>query len=184
MQLAATISLRSHRHSSPPRTDGGCGVACGRLEPLFDGSSNAARSHCPSSHRSSFRRRRRKVSYSLLLSSFSFVVSSVRALSVFAGSSHSSAPSLPFLPRCQEALLSGIIFSCFVQKKLCLGLDEAAGVPIEPDSQTKLLDATLNLEGVLLARVLGAGEFDAVFAVTLGDSSSNMTKIWSLLNVI
>ncbi|XLT31628.1 hypothetical protein HN873_062920, partial [Arachis hypogaea] len=74
-----------------------------------------------------------------------------------------------------------------VQKKLCLRLDEAAGVPIEPESQTKLLDATLNLEGVLLAGVPGApgtGGFDVVFAVTLGDSSNNVKKIWSLLNVI
>ncbi|XP_052113869.1 phosphomevalonate kinase ERG8-like [Arachis duranensis] len=55
---------------------------------------------------------------------------------------------------------------------------------IEPESQTKLLDATLNLEGVLLAGVPGAGGFDAVFAVTLGDSSSNVTKIWSSLNVL
>ncbi|XLT85794.1 hypothetical protein S245_007880 [Arachis hypogaea] len=63
-------------------------------------------------------------------------------------------------------------------------MGEAAGVPIEPESQTKLLDATLNLEGVLLAGVPGAGGFDAVFAVTLGDSSSNVTKIWSSLNVL
>ncbi|QHN77300.1 uncharacterized protein DS421_19g651420 [Arachis hypogaea] len=53
-----------------------------------------------------------------------------------------------------------------VQKNLCLGLDEAAGVPfmqIEPESQTKLLDATLNLEGVLLAGVPGAGGFDSPY---------------------
>ncbi|XLS75146.1 hypothetical protein HN51_032011, partial [Arachis hypogaea] len=55
---------------------------------------------------------------------------------------------------------------------------------IEPESQTKLLDATLNFEGVLLAGVPGAGGFDAVFAVTLGDSSSNVTKTWSSLNVL
>ncbi|RYR48061.1 hypothetical protein Ahy_A07g034055 isoform B [Arachis hypogaea] len=63
-------------------------------------------------------------------------------------------------------------------------MGEAAGVPIEPESQTKLLDATLNLEGVLLAGVPGAGGFDAVFAVTLGDSSSNVSKTWSSLNVL
>ncbi|RYR21462.1 hypothetical protein Ahy_B03g066762 isoform B [Arachis hypogaea] len=63
-------------------------------------------------------------------------------------------------------------------------MGEAAGVPIKPESQTKLLDATLNLEGVLLAGVPGAGGFDAVFAVTLGDSSSNVTKTWSSLNVL
>ncbi|TKY74110.1 phosphomevalonate kinase [Spatholobus suberectus] len=63
-------------------------------------------------------------------------------------------------------------------------MGEAAGVPIEPESQTQLLDATMNLEGVLLAGVPGAGGYDAVFAVTLGDSSSNVTKIWSSLNVL
>ncbi|XLR34524.1 hypothetical protein S83_062424 [Arachis hypogaea] len=94
------------------------------------------------------------------------------------GSSRSSVAVTSFLPLPP------------VQKKLCLRLDEAAGVPfmqIEPESQTKLLDATLNLEGVLLAGVPGApgtGGFDVVFAVTLGDSSNNVKKIWSLLNVI
>ncbi|XP_057760400.1 phosphomevalonate kinase, peroxisomal-like [Arachis stenosperma] len=63
-------------------------------------------------------------------------------------------------------------------------MGEAAGVPIEPESQIKLLDATLNLEGVLLAGVPRAGGFDAVFAITLGDSSSNVTKAWSSLNVL
>jgi phosphomevalonate kinase len=35
-----------------------------------------------------------------------------------------------------------------------------------------------------LAGVLGAGGFDAVFAVTLGNSGSNVTKMWSSLNVL
>ncbi|XP_073122869.1 phosphomevalonate kinase, peroxisomal [Henckelia pumila] len=60
----------------------------------------------------------------------------------------------------------------------------AAGIPIEPESQTRLLDTTMNLEGVLLAGVPGAGGFDAVFAVTLGDSSQNVIKTWSSLNVL
>lgn len=55
---------------------------------------------------------------------------------------------------------------------------------IEPESQTKLLDATMNLEGVLLAGVPGAGGFDAVFAVTLGDSGTTMTKMWTSLDVL
>ncbi|XP_059656915.1 phosphomevalonate kinase, peroxisomal isoform X1 [Cornus florida] len=63
-------------------------------------------------------------------------------------------------------------------------MGEAAGVPIEPESQTRLLDATVNMEGVLLAGVPGAGGFDAVFAITLGDSSSNVTKAWSSQNVL
>ncbi|KAL6176078.1 hypothetical protein ACLB2K_052714 [Fragaria x ananassa] len=63
-------------------------------------------------------------------------------------------------------------------------MGEAAGVPIEPESQTKLLDATMSMEGVLLAGVPGAGGFDAVFAVTLGDSGSQVTKSWSSFNVL
>ncbi|CAL5432164.1 unnamed protein product [Camellia sinensis] len=63
-------------------------------------------------------------------------------------------------------------------------MGEAAGIPIEPESQTELLDATMNMEGVLLAGVPGAGGFDAVFAVTLGNSSSNVAKAWGSLNVL
>jgi len=55
---------------------------------------------------------------------------------------------------------------------------------IEPESQTRLLDATMDTEGVLLAGVPGAGGFDAVFAITLGDSSTNLTKTWSSHNVL
>jgi len=42
----------------------------------------------------------------------------------------------------------------------------------------------MSMEGVLLAGVPGAGGFDAVFAVTLGPSSKNVTKTWSSLNVL
>ncbi|XP_022892639.1 phosphomevalonate kinase, peroxisomal-like [Olea europaea var. sylvestris] len=63
-------------------------------------------------------------------------------------------------------------------------MGEAAGIPIEPESQTRLLDTTMNMEGVLLAGVPGAGGFDAVFAVALGDSSNKVIKTWSSLNVL
>ncbi|KAL6578720.1 hypothetical protein OROMI_008936 [Orobanche minor] len=63
-------------------------------------------------------------------------------------------------------------------------MGEAAGIPIEPESQTRLLDTTMNTEGVLLAGVPGAGGFDAVFAVTLGNSSSNVINVWSSLDVL
>ncbi|KAL6544167.1 hypothetical protein OROGR_010664 [Orobanche gracilis] len=63
-------------------------------------------------------------------------------------------------------------------------MGEAAGIPIEPESQTLLLDTTMNTEGVLLAGVPGAGGFDAVFAVTLGNSSSNVINVWSSLDVL
>lgn len=55
---------------------------------------------------------------------------------------------------------------------------------IEPESQTQLLNATMDMEGILLAGVPGAGGFDAVFAVTLGDSGNNVTKAWSSVNVL
>ncbi|KAI3703544.1 hypothetical protein L1987_73697 [Smallanthus sonchifolius] len=60
----------------------------------------------------------------------------------------------------------------------------AAGIPIEPDSQTELLDVTMNTCGVLLAGVPGAGGFDAVFAITLGDSGNSLAKTWSSHNVL
>ncbi|XP_074283390.1 phosphomevalonate kinase, peroxisomal isoform X1 [Silene latifolia] len=63
-------------------------------------------------------------------------------------------------------------------------MGEAAGVPIEPDTQTRLLDATLDTEGVLLAGIPGAGGFDAVFAITLGSSTSKVAESWSLHNVL
>ncbi|KAK9699010.1 hypothetical protein RND81_08G147200 [Saponaria officinalis] len=64
-------------------------------------------------------------------------------------------------------------------------MGEAAGVPIEPDTQTRLLDATMDMEGVLLAGIPGAGGFDAIFAITLGDtSSSKVATSWSSHNVL
>lgn len=42
----------------------------------------------------------------------------------------------------------------------------------------------MDVAGVLLAGVPGAGGFDAVFAVTLGDATSNLTKAWSSHGVL
>uniref|UniRef100_A0A0E0KBE0 phosphomevalonate kinase n=1 Tax=Oryza punctata TaxID=4537 RepID=A0A0E0KBE0_ORYPU len=55
---------------------------------------------------------------------------------------------------------------------------------IEPESQTQLLDATMNMEGVLLAGVPGAGGFDAVFSVILGEASDVVAKAWSSAGVL
>ncbi|KAL9269904.1 Phosphomevalonate kinase, peroxisomal-like protein [Drosera capensis] len=63
-------------------------------------------------------------------------------------------------------------------------MGKAAGVPIEPETQTELLNATMDLDGVLLAGVPGAGGFDAVFAVVLGNSSSKIVAEWSSCNVL
>ncbi|WCJ21736.1 Phosphomevalonate kinase peroxisomal [Euphorbia peplus] len=69
-------------------------------------------------------------------------------------------------------------------RSLMRRMGEAAGVPIEPESITRLLDTTMDVEGVVLAGVPGAGGFDAVFAITLGECSSQLTKTWSSLNVL
>jgi phosphomevalonate kinase len=45
------------------------------------------------------------------------------------------------------------------------GMGIAAGVPIEPDEQTKLADATMKLPGVIAAGVPGAGGNDALFVL-------------------
>lgn len=63
-------------------------------------------------------------------------------------------------------------------------IGNAAGVPIEPESQTLLLDATMNTEGVLLAGVPGAGGFDAVFAIILGGAEAAVGKLWSSQGVL
>lgn len=48
-------------------------------------------------------------------------------------------------------------------------MGEGAGVPIEPDEQTALADATASLPGVLAAGVPGAGTFKGV--VETGESN-------------
>lgn len=64
-------------------------------------------------------------------------------------------------------------------------MGDAAGVPIEPPSQTALLDATMDMEGVLLAGVPGAGGYDAVFAITIGTSAREcVEREWSARGVL
>jgi len=59
-------------------------------------------------------------------------------------------------------------------------LGEIAGTPIEPDEQTRLIDATMALEGVLMAGVPGAGGFDAVFAIVMDQSKVEaLERLWS-----
>ena len=46
-------------------------------------------------------------------------------------------------------------------------ISASSGVPIEPPEQTRLLDATMQQRGVLMAVVPGAGGADAVLALVL-----------------
>lgn len=45
------------------------------------------------------------------------------------------------------------------------GMGKSAGVPVEPDEQTYLADATMALPGVVAAGVPGAGGYDAIFVL-------------------
>ncbi|KAF0697055.1 Aste57867_12239 [Aphanomyces stellatus] len=52
-------------------------------------------------------------------------------------------------------------------RRLLRRMGDAAGVPIEPADQTALIDATMDVPGVLFAGVPGAGGNDAIFAIVL-----------------
>ncbi len=59
-------------------------------------------------------------------------------------------------------------------------MGQCAGVEIEPDEQSALADATMNIEGVLAAGVPGAGGQDALFAIVLSSSSRrSVEQLWS-----
>lgn len=55
-------------------------------------------------------------------------------------------------------------------RRLLKTMGELAGVPVEPDQQTTLVDGTLELSGVVAAGVPGAGGFDAIFAIIINDA--------------
>ncbi|CCG83580.1 Probable phosphomevalonate kinase [Taphrina deformans PYCC 5710] len=56
-----------------------------------------------------------------------------------------------------------------------------AKVEIEPDEQTKILDKTLLLDGVVTCGVPGAGGYDAIFAIvsTHLDAEDKVRELWS-----
>ncbi|OQR91919.1 hypothetical protein THRCLA_08842 [Thraustotheca clavata] len=59
-------------------------------------------------------------------------------------------------------------------------MGNGAGVPIEPTEQTALIDATMQLPGVLFGGVPGAGGNDAIFAIVLHPSVlSQVETFWS-----
>jgi phosphomevalonate kinase len=56
-------------------------------------------------------------------------------------------------------------------------------VPIEPESQTALLEESLRVEGVLLAGVPGAGGYDAICCVIADDGEDEDSTFNRLLGV-
>ncbi|CAM9599342.1 unnamed protein product [Ectocarpus fasciculatus] len=65
-------------------------------------------------------------------------------------------------------------------RQLLREMGEDAGVPIEPPVQTKLVNATSTLPGVLCAGVPGAGGVDAVFAIVVHpDAEDGVRDLWA-----
>jgi phosphomevalonate kinase len=67
-------------------------------------------------------------------------------------------------------------------------MGEAAGVPIEPDEQTSLVNATLEVPGVVAALVPGAGGYDAIACIYINrpevrHAVANMWTSWSQASV-
>ncbi|KND03269.1 phosphomevalonate kinase [Spizellomyces punctatus DAOM BR117] len=55
-----------------------------------------------------------------------------------------------------------------------------AGVPIEPPEQTRLLDACLDVPGVVMAGVPGAGGYDAIFCLVISETARHeVRQLWS-----
>lgn len=61
-------------------------------------------------------------------------------------------------------------------------MGQQASVPIEPPTQTALLDDSLKVDGVLLAGVPGAGGYDAIFCLIADDDDhgvySQLQSVW------
>ncbi|KAF9132361.1 phosphomevalonate kinase [Mortierella sp. 14UC] len=59
-------------------------------------------------------------------------------------------------------------------------MSKLSEVPVEPEEQTRLLDACMTVPGVLMAGVPGAGGFDAIFCIVLSDESRKRVEgVWS-----
>ncbi|KAI8139296.1 Phosphomevalonate kinase [Fennellomyces sp. T-0311] len=59
-------------------------------------------------------------------------------------------------------------------------MSELSGVPVEPAEQTRLLDACMEVPGVAMAGVPGAGGYDAIFCIVLSEQAKQtVRKVWS-----
>jgi phosphomevalonate kinase len=65
-------------------------------------------------------------------------------------------------------------------RELIREMGQGSGVPIEPDSQTELLDALAQLDGVYGGVVPGAGGFDAL-ALLMKDDEATLSEVESFL---
>ncbi|KAJ2702885.1 phosphomevalonate kinase [Coemansia sp. IMI 209128] len=77
-------------------------------------------------------------------------------------------------------LLAELVEATLDMRALQRQLGDRAEVPIEPPKQTRLLDACMEVPGVCMAAVPGAGGYDAIFCVTLSPEASRAVEdVWS-----
>ncbi|KAI9225922.1 MAG: Phosphomevalonate kinase [Piptocephalis tieghemiana] len=83
----------------------------------------------------------------------------------------------------KEGLMGSLskLHSTFQEVRLCLReMGEASGAPIEPPSQTKLLNACQAIPGVIFAGAPGAGGYDAIFCLGIGKNvARRLEELWS-----
>ncbi|GBC09345.1 hypothetical protein RclHR1_08790006 [Rhizophagus clarus] len=83
-------------------------------------------------------------------------------------------------PNNNNIALFSATFNTFQKiRELLREMSELSQVPIEPPKQTKLLDACNEIPGIIMAGVPGAGGYDAIFCIGLGNTfSSQIEKLW------
>ena len=97
----------------------------------------------------------------------------VDQLAILHASEWGTAANHPLLTELHETLKH-----CRTELK---GMGEAAGVPIEPDVQTQLIDATMALKGVVGAVVPGAGGYDAIACLYIdkAEVKESIEQLWA-----
>lgn len=71
--------------------------------------------------------------------------------------------------------------ACAKVRPLMKRLGQLAGVEVEPDVQTEILDATEKCQGIVLTGVPGAGGYDAIFALLVtgdDDAEQQVRGLW------
>jgi len=92
--------------------------------------------------------------------------------------------NLPFNKWQTQGIVGEALYNtrnAFSEARTCFrNMGEQANVPLEPECQTQLADATLAVDGVLACGVPGAGGYDAIFAIVLSPSvAKEVDGLWT-----
>lgn len=81
----------------------------------------------------------------------------------------------------EDSVLTKLREAFLQARKNLKAMGEAAEVPIEPDAQTALADATMELPGVVAAVVPGAGGYDAIACLHVDSDEvrDSIAKLWA-----